>query len=160
MFEVKFRRLDSKAVIPQYAHGPREDAGMDLVAIEPMVLEAFDPTLVKTGLSIELPAGIEAQIRPRSGLALKYGVTVYNSPGTIDPGYRGELGAILWWSPTMRQLKNWAALTTDQRLRYKINAGDRIAQIVFAQYAMVQPVLTEELAGSARGIGGFGSTGA
>jgi dUTP pyrophosphatase len=84
--------------LPEYAHGPEEDAGFDLRAAEPVRLRKDVPTLVKTGLAIALPPGYEAQIRSRSGLALKEGLYVLNAPATIDPGYRGEIGVILVWN--------------------------------------------------------------
>src|SRR5215475_10999371 len=87
---VKIKRLSPQATLPKYAHGPHEDAGMDLCSVEQMVLEPGGVLAVATGLSIELPPGFEAQVRPRSGLAFKHAVTVANAPGTIDPAYRGE----------------------------------------------------------------------
>src|ERR1700732_553896 len=92
---ISIQRLHPNAVLPSYAHGPDEDAGMDLHAVESVTLEPGKPRLVPTGLAIELPPGYEAQVRPRSGLALKHSITLPNSPATIDPGYRGELRVIL-----------------------------------------------------------------
>src|ERR1700738_4020032 len=92
---VKIKRLVQEAQIPKYAHGPREDAGLDLCSVEHAVLEPGRAKAVATGLSIELPPGYEAQVRPRSGLALKHSISVANSPGTIDPAYRGEVKVIL-----------------------------------------------------------------
>jgi len=140
---VRIKRLHPDAHLPSYAHGPEEDAGMDLRALENTVLEPGRPALVRTGIAIEAPPGFEAQIRPRSGLALKHAITLPNSPGTIDPGYRGEVQVIL--------LNLGAA-------PYQVQAGDRIAQIVFARY---EPVEWDEseLNGSRRGAGGFGSSG-
>src|SRR5512143_2831295 len=89
------KKLHVDAVLPQYAHGPAEDAGMDLRAVERVVLAPGVPRIVPTGLAIELPAGYEAQVRPRSGLALKHAITIPNGPATIDPGYRGEIRVIL-----------------------------------------------------------------
>lgn len=140
---VRIKRLHPDAHLPSYAHGPGEDAGMDLRALEDTVLEPGRPALVRTGIAIEVPPGFEAQIRPRSGLALKHAITLPNSPGTIDPGYRGEVQVIL--------LNLGAA-------PYQVHAGDRIAQIVFARY---EPVEWDEgeLNDSRRGAGGFGSSG-
>ena len=107
------------------------------------VLEPGVPTLVSTGLAIELPPGYEAQIRPRSGLALKHAITLPNSPATIDPGYRGEIRVIL---------------LNLGRVPYAISAGDRIAQMVVARYEQVE-WSEEELAASRRSEGGFGSSG-
>jgi dUTP pyrophosphatase len=141
--EVKIRRLHPDAELPQYAHGPAEDAGLDLCAVAAATLEPGVPALVPTGLAIELPAGFEAQIRPRSGLALKHAITLPNSPGTIDPAYRGEIGVIM---------------LNLGRVPYRVSKGDRIAQIVIARYESVEWVETE-LSDSARGEGGFGSSG-
>jgi len=116
---------------------------MDLHAVEDVTLEPGVPKLVPTGLTVEIPAGFEGQVRPRSGLALKHAITVPNAPGTIDPGYRGELRVIL--------LNLGSA-------PYTLRAGDRIAQLVVARYESVEWA-EEDLADSARGAGGFGSSG-
>ena len=141
--QVKIRRLHPDATLPKYAHGPAEDAGLDLCAVAAATLEPGVPALVLTGLAIELPAGFEAQIRPRSGLALKHAITLPNSPGTIDPAYRGEIGVIM--------------LNLGQ-VPYRVSKGDRIAQMVIARYEAVEWVETE-LSDTARGEGGFGSSG-
>ena len=141
--QVKIRRLHPDATLPKYAHGPAEDAGLDLCAVAAATLEPGVPVLVPTGLAIELPAGFEAQIRPRSGLALKHAITLPNSPGTIDPAYRGEIGVIM--------------LNLGQ-VPYRVSKGDRIAQMVIARYEAVEWVETE-LSDTARGEGGFGSSG-
>ncbi len=140
---VKIARLSPDAFLPEHAHGPEEDAGLDLRALADAVLVPGEPAGVGTGLAIELPAGFEAQIRPRSGLALKHAITLPNSPGTIDPGYRGEIRVIL---------------LNLGREPYPIEAGDRIAQLIIARY---EPVEWEEtdLSDTARGEGGFGSSG-
>jgi dUTP pyrophosphatase len=140
---IKITRLHDAAILPQYAHGPDEDAGMDLCATESVLLAPGTPQLVPTGLSIELPPGYEAQIRPRSGLAYKHALTIPNAPGTIDPAYRGEIKVIML---------NLGKTT------YQITAGDRIAQMVIAQYTAVEWE-EGELAESQRGAGGFGSSG-
>jgi dUTP diphosphatase len=129
--------------LPAYAHGAHEDAGMDLRAVEDATLEPGVARLVPTGLTIELPSGYEAQVRPRSGLALKHAITMPNAPGTIDPGYRGEIRVIL---------------LNLGREPYTIHAGDRIAQMIVARYEAVEWV-EGELADSRRGAGGFGSSG-
>jgi dUTP pyrophosphatase len=141
--QIKIRRLDTAATLPEYAHGPKEDAGMDLRSIAHVKLEPGIAQLVPTGLSIELPPGYEAQLRPRSGLALKHAITLPNSPATIDPGYRGEIRVIL---------------LNLGREPYEVQPGDRIAQMVIAKYEAVE---WEEgdLADSRRGAGGFGSSG-
>jgi dUTP pyrophosphatase len=141
--KIRLKRLVPEAVLPQYAHGPAEDAGMDLRSVADVQLEPGVPQLVPTGLAIEVPPGYEAQIRPRSGLALKHAITLPNSPATIDPGYRGEVRVIL---------------LNLGREPYRVHAGDRIAQMVIAKYEAIE---WEEgdLADSARGAGGFGSSG-
>jgi dUTP pyrophosphatase len=116
---------------------------MDLHSVEAVTLEPGVPRLVATGLTIELPSGFEAQVRPRSGLALKHAITIPNAPGTIDPGYRGELRVIL---------------LNLGRESYAIAPGDRIAQMIVARYEPVEWLETE-LAASRRGAGGFGSSG-
>lgn len=121
-------------------------AGMDLRAnlIEPIILKPLERTLVKTGLFIELPIGFEAQVRPRSGLALKKGITVLNSPGTIDADYRGEIGIIL------------INLSHED---FVIENGERIAQLVIAKYEQAELIEVNQLSETSRGAGGFGSTG-
>jgi len=121
-------------------------AGMDLRAnlTESIVLQPLERTLVKTGLFIELPLGYEAQVRPRSGLAFKKGITVLNSPGTVDADYRGEIGVILV------NLSNEA---------FEIQNGERIAQLIIAKHERAEWIEVEELSETTRGAGGFGSTG-
>lgn len=121
-------------------------AGMDVRAntTEAMVLKPLERTLVPTGLFIELPQGYEAQIRPRSGLAAKHGISIVNSPGTIDADYRGEIKVIL------------VNLSAQE---FTLQPGERIAQMVVAQHARVKWVEVENLSDSERGTGGFGSTG-
>jgi len=123
-----------------------QSAGVDLKAnlTEAITLKSLERCLVKTGLFIALPTGFEAQVRPRSGLALKKGITVLNSPGTIDADYRGEIGVIL------------INLSTE---KFTIENGDRIAQLVIAQYEQAEWIEVEELTETERGAGGFGSTG-
>ncbi len=121
-------------------------AGMDLRAVltEPVVLQSLERAIIKTGLFIELPIGFEAQVRPRSGLAAKKGITVLNSPGTIDADYRGEVGVILV------NLSNEA---------FTVENGERIAQLVIAKHERAEWLEAEVLTDTARGEGGFGSTG-
>lgn len=121
-------------------------AGMDLRAniSEAITLQPLERAIVKTGLFLELPIGFEAQVRPRSGLAAKNGVTVLNSPGTIDADYRGEIGVILV------NLSNQV---------FKIENGERIAQMIIAKHERAEWELVEELSETVRGEGGFGSTG-
>jgi dUTP pyrophosphatase len=141
--KIRIKRIVVGATLPAYAHGPAEDAGMDLHAVEEVTLQPGVPQTVGTGLTVEIPAGYEAQIRPRSGLALKHAITLPNAPGTIDPGYRGEIRVILLNLGTAP---------------YTIHAGDRIAQMIVARYEAVE-WSEESLAESARGTGGFGSSG-
>jgi dUTP pyrophosphatase len=136
------KRLSPSAILPSYAHPG--DAGLDLFANVSLSLEPGEVKLVGTGISIELPAGTEGQVRPRSGLALKHGVTVLNTPGTIDHGYRGEVGVIL---------------INHGAVRFDIAPGMKIAQMVIAQCLTVSVEESGELSGTARGQGGFGSTG-
>jgi dUTP pyrophosphatase len=141
--KIRIRRLHRNALIPRYAHGPEEDAGMDLHAVEAVSFAPGETKLVPTGIAIELPPGYEAQIRPRSGLALKYSITLPNSPATIDPGYRGEIRVIV---------QNLGRAT------FTVEPGERIAQMVIARYESVEWE-EGELGNSIRGEGGFGSSG-
>jgi dUTP pyrophosphatase len=140
---IRIKKIHPEAFLPEYAHGPEEDAGMDLRSVGRVVLAPGVPQAVPTGLTIEVPSGYEAQVRPRSGLALKHAITVPNSPGTVDPGYRGELRVIL--------LNLGAA-------EYVIEPGDKIAQMVIARYEAIEWE-EGELKDSVRGAGGFGSSG-
>ena len=140
---LRIRKLHPDAVVPKYAHGPDEDAGMDLCSVADALLEPNIPQAVPTGISIELPPGFEAQIRPRSGLAFKHAISVPNSPGTIDPGYRGEVKVIL---------------INLGRQAYQVTNGDRIAQMVVARYEAVE-IEEGDLTDTTRGAGGFGSSG-
>lgn len=134
----------SKHALPEYA--TKASAGLDLRANidSPITLNSLERVLVKTGLFIELPIGYEAQVRPRSGLAYKNGVTVLNTPGTIDADYRGEIGVILV------NLSNTPFVIED---------GERVAQLVIAKHEQAEWSLVEELGTTERGAGGFGSTG-
>ena len=134
----------SKHPLPTYATGA--SAGMDLRANldTPIVLRSLERTLVPTGLFMELPVGSEAQVRPRSGLAFKNGLTVLNSPGTIDADYRGEVKVIL------------VNLSKED---FTINDGERIAQMIIAKHEQAEWIEVQELLETERGAGGFGSTG-
>lgn len=129
--------------IPEYAHPG--DAGADLIASETVELGPGERVTVGTGTAIALPDGFVAFVVPRSGLAAKHGITIVNTPGTVDAGYRGELRVIL--------------LNTDRSTPYTVNAGDRIAQLVVLPVSRARFVPVERLPGSHRGDGGFGSTG-
>ena len=140
--KVLFRKIDSAAKLPEYAH--LGDAGMDVFSVADILLPPGGRALVRTGLVMHLPPDAEAQVRPRSGLALKHGVTVLNAPGTIDAGYRGEVGVIL---------ANFGDAP------FVVEKGMKVAQIVVArvEQAEIEEVLeTDE---TDRGAGGFGSTG-
>lgn len=139
---VRFRKTDPAAVLPTYAHPG--DAGMDLCAAEPCAIAPGERRLVHTGLAMMLPPGFEAQVRSRSGLALKSGVAVLNSPGTIDEGYRGEIGVIL---------ANFGTET------FQVERGARIAQMVIAPCTRAVIEEVSVLDDTERGSGGFGSTG-
>ena len=140
--ELKIKRLSPLATIPNYAHAG--DAGLDLYAIGPDEIAPSESRLIPVGISIELPIGYEAQIRPRSGLALKNKVTVLNTPGTIDAGYRGEIGVIL---------------INHGREPFMVVSGMKVAQMVINEVVTVDAVEVQELDDSSRGDGGFGSTG-
>ncbi len=134
----------SQHALPQYATG--HSAGLDLRANlgEPVTLAPGDFRLIPTGLYLELPEGTEAQVRPRSGLAFKHGVTVLNSPGTIDADYRGEIGVLL---------------INHGKAQFVVNDGERIAQLVVSRYERVSFVENADLRASERGAGGFGHSG-
>ncbi|WP_350284143.1 dUTP diphosphatase [uncultured Croceitalea sp.] len=134
----------SAHTLPQYE--TIASAGMDLRAniSEPITLKPLERAIVKTGLFIELPIGFEAQVRPRSGLAAKKGITVLNAPGTVDADYRGEIGVIL------------ANLSNED---FVVENGERVAQLVIAKHERAEWLEVDELSDSDRGTGGFGSTG-
>ena len=139
---LRFKRIHPDAVLPAYAHPG--DAGMDVRSVEDVVIPPGGRALVHTGLVMMLPPMYEAQVRPRSGLALKHGVTVLNTPGTIDAGYRGEVGVIL-------------ANFGDGD--FSVKKGDKIAQIVVAPVTQAEIAEADEIDETERGAGGFGSTG-
>ncbi len=146
MIEVALLRLPHAKDLPLPAYQSEDAAGLDLLAAveEPMTLQPLGRALVPTGLAIALPSGYEAQVRPRSGLAAKHGVTVLNSPGTIDADYRGEVKVIL---------------VNLSDTPFTINRGERIAQMVVASVSRARLIETEALDATVRGSGGFGSTG-
>lgn len=139
-------RVINRSSHPLPTYETRDAAGMDLRANldTPLVLQPLERALVPTGLFIELPNGYEAQIRPRSGLAIKFGLTLLNTPGTIDADYRGEIKVIM--------------INLSQEVQ-TIQPGDRIAQMIVAPYVQVQWETAGELSGTSRGEGGFGHTG-
>ena len=139
-------KIVNKSNNPLPSYSTELSAGVDLRAYldTPIILKPLERALIPTGLYIELPQGYEAQVRPRSGLAIKYGITVLNSPGTIDADYRGEIKVILI------NLSNES---------FTINNGDRIAQMVIAKHETAQWIEVDNLSETKRGEGGFGSTG-
>lgn len=141
--DVLIVRLDNGLPLPDYAHPG--DAGLDLYAARDVVLQPGRRAMVPTGIAIALPVGYAAFVHPRSGLALRHGLTMVNAPGTIDAGYRGEVSVLL--------------LNTDHDRAVALHRGDRIAQLVVQQVARVVLHEVQRLPGSQRGDGGFGSTG-
>jgi dUTP pyrophosphatase len=135
--------LDERATLPERAHAG--DAGLDLVSIESVVLSPGARARVRTGIAIELPPGHAGLVVPRSGLAARDGVTVLNAPGLVDAGYRGEVQVIL--------------VNTDRERTFRVEPGDRIAQLVVVPVVTPAPVPAAALSETTRGEGGFGSTG-
>ena len=142
MVDIKIEKIFPDAILPSYSHPG--DVGMDLFSYETYILKPGERRLFKTGLKVEILEGYEMQIRPRSGLALNHGVTVLNTPGTIDAGYRGEVGVIL--------------INHGEEV-YSIGKGDKIAQAVISSVERAVLEEVEKLEESSRGEGGFGSTG-
>lgn len=140
---VKIKMLDPDLPVPSYAHP--SDAGADLHARESAVLQPSERALIRTGLAIALPHGYVGLVHPRSGLAAKHGITVVNAPGTVDAGYRGEIMVTL--------------LNTDNTNAFEVKRGDRIAQLVIQKVELAQFEQVQTLDDTARGTGGFGSTG-
>lgn len=141
--EILVTKLDEDAVIPTYAKSG--DAGADLYSISELVLAPGQRALVKTGLAIAIPTGYVGLVHPRSGLGLKNGISVVNTPGTIDAGYRGEIGVVL--------------INHDLTESFQINKGDRVAQLVIQKVENAQFKVVNQLPDSARATGGYGSTG-
>jgi dUTP pyrophosphatase len=142
MMQLKVKRLNPAAILPSYARAG--DAGLDLFAARAIAIAPGAAALVPTGIAIELPPGTEGQVRPRSGLALKHSITVLNTPGTVDEGYRGEVGVIL--------------INHGQTV-FSVEAGMKIAQLVVSPRIQVDVQEAAELSDTQRGAGGFGSTG-
>jgi dUTP pyrophosphatase len=141
--ELQFTRLKETATLPTRAHD--SDAGLDLYAAEAARISPGARVSVGTGLAVAVPEGLAGLVLPRSGLALKHGVTLVNSPGLIDPGYRGEVRIVL--------------LNTDASSDFKVAAGDRIAQLILVPIALASPLESDSLDETVRGGGGFGSSG-
>jgi dUTP pyrophosphatase len=142
VIEVAIRRLRTDAQLPRQAYDG--DAGVDLAACERVELAPGERALVATGLAIEIPDGYAGFVQPRSGLAAQHGITIVNSPGLIDPGYRGEIRVVL--------------LNTDREAPFVVEPGMRIAQLVVAPIAAIRVVEVDELATTERGARGFGSS--
>ncbi|MGL5712617.1 MAG: dUTP diphosphatase [Paraclostridium sp.] len=142
MYTLKIKKLNEEAIIPNFAH--KGDAGMDLYSIEEVIIPKGETRLIKTGISLELPKMTEAQVRPRSGLALKHSITVLNSPGTIDEGYRGEVGVIL---------------INHGKEDFIVTKHMKIAQMVVKPIYEINIEEVKDLSDTDRGEGGFGSTG-
>jgi dUTP pyrophosphatase len=140
--KIKILRLVDSAKLPRYEH--EDDSGLDLFALEEQEIPSGEAMLIGTGISIELPQGTEAQIRPRSGLALKHSITVLNTPGTVDAGYRGEIRVIL---------------INHGKHPFKVLKGMKIAQMVIAPVIRAEIEEVDSLSKTLRGEGGFGSTG-
>jgi dUTP diphosphatase len=142
--EVAFQKLRDDAVVPSRAYDG--DAGLDLSACERVVLGPGERGMVGTGLAVAVPEGYAGFVQPRSGLASRHGLTIVNTPGLVDSGYRGELRVVL--------------LNTDAREAFVVEPGMRIAQLVVVPVASVDPIEVEELPESERGVRGFGSSAA
>lgn len=140
---LKVKKLHAEAIIPAYQS--EGAAGFDLCATHEVVVHAQDREMVGTGLAFEVPPGFELQVRPRSGLALRHGITVLNTPGTVDSDFRGEVKVILF--------------NSDEHRAFKVEKGMRIAQAVLAPVSRASIVEVEELSSTERGGNGFGSTG-
>ena len=140
--ELAFRKLRDDAVVPARAYDG--DAGLDLSACERVVLGPGERAMVGTGLAVAIPEGFAGFVQPRSGLASRHGITIVNTPGLVDSGYRGELRVIL--------------LNTDAREEFVVEPGMRVAQLVVVPVATVEPLEVEELPESVRGVRGFGSS--
>jgi len=140
--KIKIKKIKENAIIPSYAH--EDDAGVDLYSTEDYVLNPSQRVLVSTGIRIAIPLGYEGQTRPKSGLALNYGISICNSPGTIDSGYRGEVRVIV---------------INHGNEEFKIIKGMKIAQMIFNKVEKAEFEEVEELDDTKRGEGGFGSTG-
>lgn len=143
MIEVQIKLLDQGLPMPRYQH--EGDAGLDLPSRVDFVLEPGERAMIPTGIAVAIPRGYAGFVLPRSGLASRHGVSLVNSPGLVDSGYRGEMAIIM--------------INTDKREAFHIKRGDRIAQLVIQRVEEVTPVEVDELDDTSRGAGGFGSTG-
>lgn len=141
--ELKFRLLVAGATLPTRAKA--DDAGLDLRAVEPAVIGPAERASIGTGIAVEIPLEHAGLVLPRSGLALRHGISMVNAPGLVDSGYRGELKVLL--------------LNTDREHAFEIEPGDRIAQLLIVPFADARPIEVAELSDTERGTGGFGSSG-
>jgi dUTP pyrophosphatase len=142
VIELPIRRLRDDAVLPERAYAG--DAGLDLAACDRVELPPGERATVGTGVAVAIPDGYAGFVQPRSGLAMRHGITIVNTPGLVDPGYRGELRVVL--------------LNTDARDPFVVEPGMRIAQLVIVPVAAVDPLVVDELPQSERGVRGFGSS--
>ena len=143
MVEISIRRIDPELPLPSYAHPG--DAGADLCSAVDLTLAPGERALVPTGIAMALPEGYVALVHPRSGLAARHGISIVNAPGTIDAGYRGQVQVCL--------------VNTDRHQPFEVRRGDRIAQLVIQRFETAAFVESDDLPESARGAGGYGSTG-
>jgi len=143
MVRIKYKLLDKTMPVPSYAH--KGDAGLDLLSAEDCVIAPYERRLVHTGLMLEIPEGYAGFVQPRSGLAIKHGISLVNTPGLIDSGYRGEICIIM--------------INLDKKQDFLIKKYDKICQIVFKKIEEAELVQSEILEETERGTGGFGSTG-
>jgi dUTP pyrophosphatase len=141
--DLRVQLLSDAATLPTRAH--EGDGGLDLYAAEPAILAPGERISVGTGVAVEIPDGLAGMVLPRSGLAARHGIALVNSPGLIDSGYRGEVRVLL--------------LNTDPKDAFEVGVGDRIAQLLLTRFAQAEPIEATGLALSARGDGGFGSSG-
>lgn len=141
--QLEIKRLDAELPLPSYAH--EGDAGLDLYAAENRILQPFERALIATGIAVAIPEGFAGFVLPRSGLAIKRGLSVVNSPGLIDSHYRGEIKVI--------------AINMDAHAQIEIGRGEKIAQLVIQRVEVVELIEVDQLNETARGEGGFGSTG-
>ena len=143
MLKIKIKRIDKSIPIPKYAH--TGDAGIDLLSSIDIIIKPHQRALIPTGIMLAIPEGYAGFVQPRSGLAIKYGISLVNSPGLIDSGYRGEICVIM--------------INTDNSNDFKIKKGDKICQLVIQKVEEVEFIEVDELDKSSRGENGFGSTG-
>lgn len=143
MIKIKIKLLDSSLQLPKYAH--KGDAGLDLCSAVDCLIKPYERKLIPTGIKVEIPLGYAGFVQPRSGLAIKYGIALVNSPGLIDSGYRGEICIIM--------------INLDKSNDFTIKKGDKICQLIIKKIEEVELIEVDDVEESDRGEGGFGSTG-